>query len=142
MIIPMLKGFNSDNMLNEDDDIWTKEEINIKAINYISKYLKPTKSWSDEIKLFGLQDGTCIEFYNYNDDTIEIRCRLDLRELTRRLLRKILGFIRLLYGGIYYNNNAYQVDEGLILELIRKSDRAKFCVNPSKFLHDLQGDLS
>jgi hypothetical protein len=49
--------------LFEDDKYWKKAKIKKEIFSEISRLLKPEKSWSNEIDLYGSENGNRLEVF-------------------------------------------------------------------------------
>lgn len=137
MIIP--KGRDKKNYKNNDQYIsWIGVNTLDNALIFLSNLLPFEKSWSYDIKQYGKGDSTCIEIFLAGDDIEEIRCRLDLRNISKQLLVNILKFINMINGQIYYNDSVYEANMKNIVDLIKNSDAARFCNNPIEYLKSLE----
>lgn len=123
---------------NESLLLWGKQELNMYSINKISKLLPLEKSWSNTIEQFGNIDSTCLEILYQESDECEISFRLDLRNLSRKILLEILEFIDSHHAGIVYDNKCYQLDESILNHLIENSNAKKFCKNSYEFLQNIK----
>ena len=64
-------------------------------------------------------------------------CRLDLRSLSKKMLKEILAYVEKKGGMIFYEGKIYSPDINEIIELMKKSKANKFCQNPMNFFEDL-----
>lgn len=117
---------------NVNGESWKEGIAPEKAIQYLDTILK--KSMLDGVVKYGESDSTCIELFYEDDRLDEILCRLDLRNLTKLLLGKIVDFCKLTDGVILYNGKSYPVDFDSLRNLMLQSRAAKFCQDPAKFL--------
>ncbi|MCL2860924.1 MAG: hypothetical protein FWE22_00715 [Firmicutes bacterium] len=124
---------------NEELLAWHINEIKQESIQKIAEILPIEKSWSNDIKQYGKIDETCIEISLDDMAKYCIRVRLDMRSLSRELLRKIICFIQSNNADIVYcfENKCYQADEETLLRLIKNSNAYKFCEDPVGFLTSL-----
>ena len=53
----------NDIKLFEDDKYWKKAKIKKEVFSEISRLLKPEKSWSNEIDLYGSENGNRLEVF-------------------------------------------------------------------------------
>ena len=113
---------------------WRKQGTSTEKIDFLDK----RKSWSDEISQYGKEDETCIEFIYDNEVLMEIHCRLDMRSLTKEMLKKILNFVEEIDGLIFYEGEIYSPNMSEIIEIIKKSRATRFCKDPIKFLQELE----
>ncbi|MCI8410360.1 MAG: hypothetical protein HFJ09_14000 [Lachnospiraceae bacterium] len=118
---------------NEEILSWGKQSTSIEDIDFLEKQ----KGWTDKISQFGKEDETCIKFIYINGLLAEISCRLDLRTLSKGMLRKILDFINKMDGMIFYENKMYSPNIEEIVELIKKSKANKFCQNPRNYFEEM-----
>lgn len=134
-IIPCKKEIKS------ADDIrsWNGYSLKDSSIKEISKVLKPSKSWSDDIKVFGNNEETCIELFYENNILDDVSVRLDLRNLTIEILEAIVNFINSNDAFILTTNGATvkPIVKDLI-EQIRKSEAYSFSRNPETFLAQIK----
>lgn len=117
---------------NANGESWRERSAPKKAIQYLDTILK--KSILDGVAKYGESDSTCIELFYEDNKLDEILCRLDLRNLTKLLLEKIVDFCKLADGVILYNGKSYPVDLDSLRNLMLQSKAAKFCQDPAKYL--------
>jgi hypothetical protein len=136
-----IKYHSSDKKVQNIDDImsWHGYSLKDSSIKELCKILKPSKSWSDDIKLFGHTEETCIELFYEGIVLDDVSIRLDLRNLTTEILEAILSFID-------SNNAVILTSDGSILkpvikeiiEEVRKSEAHSFLSNPDAFLSQIK----
>ena len=117
--------------------VWKNSEVKKQSIDNISSTLLYEKSWCDEIEQYGKIDGTCIKILHIDDSTVEISCRLDLREITIDVIKVIIEFIKINEGVILVDNMFYNPTTDNMKYIIEASSAYKFCKNPYKFLDGL-----
>jgi hypothetical protein len=118
---------------------WNGYSITNDSIMDLSKVLTPNESWSDDIKLFGSLEHTCVELFYEEDMLDEISIRLDLRNLTLDLLEAIINFIKS-NNGLILTHNGSLINPSLneIIGEIRMSDAYSFLQNPETFLSEIK----
>lgn len=67
----------------------------------------------------------------------EVSCRLDLRSLSKEMLRKILDYTKEMDGMIFYKNKIYPPNMEDIIELMKRSNANKFCQNPRNYFEEI-----
>lgn len=132
-IIPK-KNMTRDVCINSDEIInWRMQRTLIKEIDF----LKKQKSWSSKISQYGKADETCIEFFYENGYLMDISCRLDLRSLSRNMLKKILDYIEIMEGLVFYEDKMYEPRLDEIIELIKHSRASRFCKNQLNYFEKI-----
>lgn len=131
----------SDKNSNEFDDSmsWDGYCLSKSSIENISKTLKQTKSWSDNIKQFGCLDETCLELFYDRNILIEVSIRLDLRSLTPSILSSVIDFVKDNQALILTQKGVLLkpvVDD--VIKEIKMSDEYSFIKNPQEFLSSLK----
>jgi hypothetical protein len=136
MVIP--EDRDKKNYIDIDKYIsWIGINIPEDAFTFLSNHLPVEKSWSNVIKQYGKRDSTCIEIFLLGNEVEEIRCRFDLRNISKSLLINILEFINMIDGKMYFNDNTYDTNVKDVVEFMRNSDAARFCNNPIEYLQNL-----
>jgi len=140
-IIIKFKSYPEKINLDDIDDIgnWNHHNLIESTLKELAIVLKPTKSWSDEIKQFGRIDESCVKLLYDKNILEEISVRLDLRNLTYEILKPIINFIK-------ENNALIITDDGNLINAeinelinqIKKSDSYSFVKNPKDFLMTLE----
>lgn len=136
MIVPQNKDIED---YNDNDNYmsWHGIKIPEDSLEFLSIHLPIRKSWFNDIRQYGDKDSTCIEIYILGDDIDEIRCRFDMRSISKTLLENILSFINMINGKVYINGKSYKADVPSIIELVRDSDAARFCKSPMDYFKNL-----
>ncbi|MBT2655353.1 hypothetical protein J7E81_08895 [Bacillus sp. ISL-18] len=132
----IVKGSNltTEKRKPEDILIWGDTPLDGNSLLKLSKLLHRKKSWSDEIVLYGNEEESCLELFYEETVLSEISCRIDVRNVTIKILKGIIDFIVINNAKIFINNVYYPPTlENLVL-IIKNSDAYKFCEDPSKFL--------
>ncbi len=129
MIIPQIRDIKDYND-NNNYMSWHGIKIPEDSLEFLSIHLPIGKSWSNDIRQYGDKDSTCIEIYMLDNDIDEIRCRFDLRNISKSLLENVISFINIINGKVYINGKSYKADIPSIIELVRESDAARFCKSP------------
>lgn len=135
IIIP--RGRRKEEYLEERLISWEGIEISVSAIEKLSRMLLQEKSWTKDIEQYGSIEGTCIEFLYEDNYIVEINGRLDLRNLSKVMLTEIVAYINMIKGDILYQNNIYEAQLDIMIELLKGSQQAKFCSNPKEYLKTL-----
>lgn len=127
-IIPYEKGIKFSSADKKAQDIeeimcWHGYTIKDCSVKELSKALSHNKSWSDDIKLFGTMEETCVELF-YEDAILQdISIRLDLRSLTLDLLESVTNFAKS-NDAVILRSDGFIIDPIVkeIIREIRKSD--------------------
>lgn len=136
MVIP--RGRELNEYTKEQLISWEGINLSGSTSEFLDNILPIAKSWSKDIDQYGKNDCTCIEIV-YDDNQIEeINCRLDLRDLSKDLLIRIIEYIKEINGEILYSGNIYPADITTIVDLMKKSDAAKFCNNPRLYFEEVE----
>ena len=122
---------------NNEFYLWKNHKIDISTEEFFNGTLEKKKSWSKKIEQYGDNDGTCIQIFERDNNSFEIRCRLDLRTLTLEELEKILEYIFLISGNVFYEEKIFPPQLSIVKELLKKSNALKFCVNPKQYFENL-----
>ena len=61
---------------------------------YNIEFLRKEESWCDDIVQYGKTEETCIEFFLENGRIEEIKCRLDLRSLSKQTFFSLLDYVK------------------------------------------------
>lgn len=80
---------------NDFDDGIFWEKVNFKKDFFVifSNILNLNKSWSNDIDLYGQQDGNCIEIYKDKNDKVQsVSFRIDFRSDYIKILDYIINF--------------------------------------------------
>lgn len=117
---------------------WNGYSLTEPSLKEISKVLRLTRSWSDDIIQFGLLEESCIELCYEHNILEEVSMRLDLRNITIDILSAVSNFIKVNNAIIITRNGAIVKPENEdIIEEIRKLDAYSFVKNPKQFLDNL-----
>jgi hypothetical protein len=60
----------------------------------VSVLLPPARSWNDDLRLFGEEDGLCLKVWFERGVVDEVTLRVDLRTPERKLLTRLLECLR------------------------------------------------
>ena len=134
MIVPSKNATMDANL--EDFFLWNNELLEDFKRN-IKKSWSPEESWSKNIEQYGKLDETCMELMGDEKNMVEISVRLDLRSLSKAELKFILSETKAIDGIIFYNEQVYEADLAIALDLLRNSPAAQFCENPKEFFKNL-----
>ncbi len=74
-----------------NEDILSWKQANISSIEI--DFLEKETSWTKDIVQYGKTGETCIQFLYEDEDLEEISCRLDLRSLSKKILKEILEYV-------------------------------------------------
>lgn len=132
-IVPRERCVIVEDLGNEDILSWKQNDISSIEIDFLEKQT----SWTKDIVQYGKADETCIQFL-YEDEVLEeISCRLDLRSLSKKILKEILDYVEKIGGMIFYEGKIYAPKLDEIIELMKSSKANKFCQNPMNFFEEL-----
>ena len=135
-IIPKKNVDTNIHLDSEDILSWGRQGICVEKVDFLEKQT----SWTTDIVQYGKDDETCIQFL-YEDGLVEeVSCRLDLRSLSKEMLRKILDYTNEVDGMIFYKNKIYPPKMEEIVELMKKSNANKFCQNPRNYFEEISNN--
>ena len=102
-------------------------------------YLPPAKSWSTNVRIWGDEPKDDLNLFTEDGKALEIRARLDLRNLTINRVRKLLRFTRALQCCFVEGRKGqvFAATEDALVNSIRTSRSASFVRDPRDFLEDL-----
>lgn len=132
-VVPKEKSFIAEKICSEDILSWKQENISSVEINFLEKQT----SWSKDIIQYGKEDETCIQILYEDEKLEEISCRLDLRSLSKKMLKEILDYVEKIGGMIFYEEKVYSPKLDEIIELMKSSNANKFCQNPINYFEKL-----
>lgn len=132
-IVPSGRCAIVENLSIEDILSWKQEDISSVEINFLEK----ETSWTKDIVQYGKEDETCIQFL-YEDEILEeISCRLDLRSLSKKMLKEILEYVEKIGGMIFLEGKIYSPTPEEIIELMKNSKANKSCQNSIDYFEEL-----
>jgi hypothetical protein len=113
----------------------------IEFEHYAANYLPPAKSWSDHVRLWGDDARDDLHLFT-GGGTMEIRARLNLRDLTIERVRNLLRFAQALRCCFLEARKREVVTATVdaLIESIRTSRSSAFVVDPHGFLRHLFRD--
>lgn len=100
-------------------------------------FLKQEKSWSPSIVQYGKIDGTCIEFIYGKASLDEIKCRLDLRTLTKDELIQIIEYVQSIDACFLVEDKVYPPKTEIMLEVMMQSNAYQYCKCPLEYIKSL-----
>ena len=117
----------SDIRLFEDDKYWKKAKIKKEIFSEISCLLKPEKSWSNEIDLYGNENGNRLEvLFDANNIIESVTFRIDFRSEYGTVLRGIISLCEKNGFCIMDGNlNNLKLSFNAIKETINKSEKQR-----------------
>ena len=132
-IVPRVGCSMVESLSVEDILSWKQENISSAEIDFLEK----ESCWAKDIVQYGKADETCIEFLYIDEVLEEISCRLDLRSLSKKMLKDILDYVDKVEGMIFYEGKCYSPRHDEIIELLKNSNANKFCQNPVSYFEEL-----
>jgi hypothetical protein len=137
-------NINSDELNANDAGLllsWHDYAIRDSSIVEISQYLKPHKSWSEDIKQFGALDETCMELYYDGSELEEVSIRIDLRSVGYKILNIIIDFVNI-NNTLMINDNGEIIGNTLeeLIKDIKKSKAYSFLRDPKIFFENHHRD--
>ena len=128
-----------ENGLFDFSSFWLKNQPPENYIELIRKILLPTRSWSQDILIFGKEDETCIEVVLENSIVVDISIRIDLRTFNLDLTIKIIDLAKQFKCSLFLSetNELIEGNSQILFEKIKNSNAAKFVIDPRKFLDEI-----
>lgn len=126
----------SDIKLFEDDKYWKKAKIKKEIFSEISRLLKPEKSWSNEIDLYGSENGNRLQvLFDANNIIESVTFRIDFGSEYEAVLRGIISLCEKNGFCIIDGNlNNLKLSFNTIKETINKSQNKEFLQNLLKIV--------
>ncbi|MGK6353568.1 hypothetical protein [Parapedobacter sp. DT-150] len=98
--------FRYDNKEFDEESFWKKRPLKKGIFNAVKLFLIKTKSWSDNIDLYGIEESNCFEiFFDEEGFVLSVSFRIDFTSNYEALLSQILDFC--VFNGLII------LDEGL-----------------------------
>ena len=132
-VVPKEKSLIAEKICSEDILSWKQENMPSVEINFLEKQT----SWTKDIIQYGKEDETCILILYEDENLEEISCRLDLRSLSKKMLKEILDYVEKIGGVIFYEEKVYSPKLDEIIDLMKSSNANKFCQNPINYFEEL-----
>ncbi len=77
----------------DDEPYWKFNPVNRDFFESVQNVLPKSKSWSNEIDLYGDQESNCFEvFFQEENEVISVSFRIDFRENYKEVLSYIIEF--------------------------------------------------
>jgi len=113
--------FDEDGLFR-DDVYWLGFPTSFDFFHDVEKIIPKTKSWSNDLLLFGSEESNCLEVYRENGYVTSVSLRVDFTSDYEVFLRMIIEFI-FLKGLILLDegNNVLEINYLTIKETIEKS---------------------
>ncbi|THF48480.1 MULTISPECIES: hypothetical protein [Flavobacterium] len=111
----------------DDELFWENYPLKKGFFNKINSILEKTKSWSNDIDLYGNQESNCFEVLSDNEgNVLSVSFRLDFTSNYESILRHILEFCSL-NGLVILDEglNIVPLNHGQVLSVIRNSQQMK-----------------
>lgn len=134
----------NNNEINEDtfDNLkgWNKDSVYQKIINLLSRDMKQSESWSEDVDIWGEEDKTCFKLFFDSGNITEINIRIDLRATQKRyVVNNIIELCEILDAKIVNSElNIIPLNKNDIIKDIKESGAYKFVSNPMEFLDSLK----
>ena len=122
---------------NYNDDLLQKCVLKEESISMLSEELPCEKSWSDDIRLFGKTDSTCVEIFYDNEAIDDILVRIDIRQVCEKQILTILRFATANKLQILCNEEKMEPSWNAILKIIRSSNAYQYLSDPEEFLRKM-----
>lgn len=122
---------------SEEISSWRGRKVPDQFLDSANEILGKVDSWSSDIIQYGDLDETCIELLCENQEILEISVRLDLRTLDKKLFDKIICLTRSLDCKMLYDKKVYDIEQDILISLLRESKSARFCEDPYGYLSQL-----
>ena len=122
--------------VSEFNNYWEGVDFSSPFMKSLESILPPRKSWSDDAKMFGSEDGNKIEVWN--DDIV---CSIDVRNFDIPFISSILEVARGMQCKVALKDGGRLIDPNLsdLLVEINNSRSMQFVQNPVDFLKNLGG---
>lgn len=99
------------------------------------------KSWSEDLKVFGSLERTCIKIWYENDMPSEVICRLDMTSLSKEQLDTVIEFANQNNLCIEYGEKTFEPTVENLKNLILNSAAYRFAKNPREFFNNLDQNI-
>ena len=125
---------------NEIDKLsdWEGYFIKKTSLEKLAATLKPTKSWSNDIKQFGSTDKTCLELFYQEGILHDVCLRLDLRNLKSEEFVPIVHFLQA-NDVFLLTSDCFLIEPTIknLIDAIKNSKACSFVQNPILFFESL-----
>jgi hypothetical protein len=102
-------------------DYWKNFDLQLEYFDLLTSGLKRSKSWSDEIVLFGDNDSTCIQIFLDLDKISGIDVQIDIRTNYSSILNAVIEFCQMKDFVILDNLELLNLNETTLTQHIKKS---------------------
>ena len=122
----------------ELETLWGKNYFLGTLPNALSQLLPERRSWSEDIRTWGDEDGDRVDLSGTDGKLEEWFVRFDLRHPSFSFLHSIIDLAQR-YNGVFVSSRNYVIPPSYtnLLDHIRRSDSFRFVENPEKFFEEL-----
>ena len=135
---PLNKVLDKDGFIPSIKEDWEVMDTGKRLLKHIDKSLKSTKSWSEDILMFGSKDNRLeIALFENSNNVEYVSVRMDLRTNDwQSFLLRLIPLCEKLRLKVYdcYSFYIFEANAGTFKNSITSSNAAKFVTNPEKFL--------
>ena len=122
-------------------DWWDHEDVCREPEADISLFLKESRSWSNDIKVWGDEQGDYISLIFDSGQVVELEARVDVRALSKDFVENLCRFARTCDCLLFTeDSNLLQADVDLLLHHIGESRARSFVSDPVGFLGKIRKD--
>jgi hypothetical protein len=75
-----------------EESWWVYESLSEDYISQLDRFVRSTVSWSQNIELYGGQDGNCVEIVRSKGHVVSLFARIDLRQFDSTFAEGLLAF--------------------------------------------------
>jgi hypothetical protein len=106
----------------------------------LARMLPPSRSWGSRVEIWGTEDGDRIDVSTYEDGSVEIFARFDLRQWQATLYEQFLAFVRSLSGRLQSADSGAElaVTPKAFQQALLESPAADFVRGPEAHLRKLR----
>ncbi len=120
----------------DKDDFLIQDKIEDVASDILHSTFQLEKSWDSDTIQFGNIDNTCVEITLF-DNLVELRCRFDMRSLTKDELKLVVEFVYRINGVFVNQSNMYDAEFDIFARALKSSKAFKFCKDPQTFFEEI-----
>ena len=124
-------------LINKNEEI-THIKLMEGSLLALQTVLPVGESWSEQLKIYGALDKTCVQLFYDEIGLLEIFCRLDLRNSIRKELEAIIAFANANELIILYEDQEIEPTLENIKDLIKKSNALRFIKDPVEFFENIK----
>jgi hypothetical protein len=124
-----------------DEDWWQTGSLSNDYAAQLSIFAPRTKSWSENLEMYGAEDGNCVQVLRDKGNIVSVSMRFDLRQIDQQFMTGAILFAHEQQcHWVDFDGKIVASEQTQFLGALKKSRAYRFVSDPHKYFEEIKNN--